>query len=431
MRMKRMLLGLCLVSLLGTSAWSADLSDLTVNGEIRTRGFYLLNYKGTGNADNFILTRALIDLGLEPAENLRAVLTVGTTRLWGRNSSVFQVEEPGAAQALTGDLYNAYVKVNPWQDFSLTIGRQYAGEKDDAFFFYGPQKGRLLEVTTLDALRFDLVAGPVEVFGLAGKKAETDSALTQVGTGKDQDQDILALSVKSTRLVEKQDFSLALYQRRIGQQAGWAQSDNLYLVTARAKGALPLPGLEYDLMGGLNAGSDRRADKYTGWLARAIGYYTLSELPLASYKVTAGYVYVSGDTTAGDGKDGNFHRMSRDCFYNMALIVYELLNDTAPEAVANVTIPFVGLDITPKILEDKLKLKAMYSYLSAPATITAGGHENHDKGSEIYLRLEYPVSDNLALEMTGSRFWPGELFQALYRSGRPYDQITLDATVSF
>jgi hypothetical protein len=285
-------------------------------------------------------------------------------------------------------------------------------------------------VTSLDALRADVLVGPFEAYALAGKKAESDTTQAQWGVGQDMDQDILALGVKSTQWVENQKFTLDMYQRRIGQQATWVQPDNLYLVVLRGTGLLPW-GLDYDAMGGLNAGSDHNADRYTGWLARGILNYSIPENAWVSVRFNEGYVYVSGDTDATDGRDGNFRRMSRDCFYNMALLVYELLNDVAPENVTNVAIPFTGVEIVPKVLDEKLKLKAMYSYLMAPAPITVRGTVANTKGQELYLRAEYPLAEGVQAELTASRFWPGDLFKAAYGSSEPYNQMTLDVTLTF
>jgi hypothetical protein len=141
--MRRILAVLC-VLLSGQSVWALGLADLTLNGEIRNRGFYISNYLGKGNSDNYYLTRALLDVGLQATPSAKFVVTVGATRLWGTNDSVYQVEEPGAAQSVKPGIYNAYLKVSPFKELSITAGRQYAGEKDDAFFYYGTERGRFL-----------------------------------------------------------------------------------------------------------------------------------------------------------------------------------------------------------------------------------------------------------------------------------------------
>ncbi len=234
-------------------------------------------------------------------------------------------------------VYNAYVEVNDavW-GLDLTVGRQFAGECEDAFFFYGPQYGRFLGITSLDAARADWSWGAVGMTALAGKKAETGAG---DGSGRDpayadsvvyiedQDVNIYGLMAKSTTLVEGQTFDLDLYSRRRGLSES-GKTDNLVLLILRSRGKIPvLSGLEYDAILALNGGKNEETDQtYNGWLGRGIGYYNADVPSIGGMKLEAGYVYVSGDKASTSDKNENFARMSRDCFYSMAVIVYEILN---------------------------------------------------------------------------------------------------------
>ena len=111
----------------------------------------------------------------------------------------------------------------------------------------------------------------------------------------------------------------------------------------------------------------------------------------------------------------------------MAVIVYEVLNDQQPEAVTNVVIPFAGVEITPEVLDGRLLLKAMWSDLSCDTPIM--GYEK--KGKEIDVSLKYKDSKNFSLELTGAKFYPGDLLKTVFKSDNPITQWSLGLMANF
>ncbi len=91
-----------------------------IGGEFTTKGFSLENYKGSGVTDQYVLSRAMISAGAKATDRVSVGLLVAKTRLWGKSATLFQQEEPGASEFLTGGdgfldnfgVYNAYVEVN-------------------------------------------------------------------------------------------------------------------------------------------------------------------------------------------------------------------------------------------------------------------------------------------------------------------------------
>ncbi len=418
---------------------------IEVGGELLTKVFYLKNYKGSEVTDRFILTRGLISTTFNFSQDASATLLFGKTRVWGRSTTSYQGEEPGAIQHLSGEdgfletigIFNANFKVfNVLEGLNLTIGRQFAGDKEDAFFYYGPQKGRFLAVTSLDAIRADWDLGKMKLFGLMGKKNETGtgdgsgrdpSITTEVAYANDKDTDIFALEARSDQLIKDQDFKLFLYSRRNGLASG--KGDNLYLFGFRAHGAItPLKGVEYDLMFGQNAGKNNdNGQTYAGWLGRGIGYYSTDIPSFSSLKLNAGYVKVSGDKTSTSDENENFARMSRDCFYSMAVIVYEILNDQHPEAVTNVVIPFAGIELVPDLFKDKVTIFTEYSKLDCDTPIMGYKH----KGSEIDIGTRWEPRKDFSLGLTYAKFDPGDLLETVFNSKNPITQVTAEFTLKF
>lgn len=436
---------LCLVTEMSVADPGIEVKGVWVEGKVTTKAYSVKNYKGSGVLDQYVLNRALISLGVNPADGISGRLLFADTRVWGKSVSTFQEGEPGASEFLTGSggllenigVFNAYLKVKDvlW-GIDLTMGRQFAGDEEDAFFFYGPQQGRLLGITSIDAVKGEWTWGPVDMIGLAGKKAEVglgdgsgrDPAYPDsVVYVKDQDVNIYALRAKSTTLVPGQTFDLDLYSRRRGLSQT-DKVDDLMLLVLRSRGNISLlKGLEYDAMLGLNGGKNEETDQtYNGWLGRGIGYYTTDVPSICGLKLTGGYVYVSGDKASTSDKDEHFARISRDCFYSMATIVYEILNDSAPEKVTNVTIPFGGLEIVPKAFGGKMTLKAMACKLGCAEPIA--GYDK--KGSEVDLSLRYAPRDNLSLGIVWAKFKPEGILEANWGSD-PTTQLTGELTVKF
>lgn len=416
-----------------------------VGGELLTTAFHLRNYKGSGVVDRFILTRALVSTTFNFTPDASATLLFGKTRVWGKNVTTYQVAEPGATEYLSGEdgfletigVYNVDFKVsNVMEGLDLTIGRQFAGDKEDAFFYYGPQKGRFLAVTSLDALRADWDLGKIKLFGLMGKKKETGtgdgsgidlSVTTGVAYVNDKDTDIFALEGRSNQLIQNQDLKLFLYSRRNGLASG--KGDNLYLFGFRAQGPItPLKGVGYDLMFGQNAGKNNDNGKtYAGWLGRAIGYFSTDIPTFSSFKLNLGYVNVSGDKTSTASKNENFARLSRDCFYSMSVIVYEILNDQHPETVTNVLIPFGGIELVPHMFNDKVTLFTELSKLDCDTPIMGYKH----KGNEVDIGAKWEAREDFSLGLTYAKFKPGDLLQTLFKSKDPTTQVTAEFTLKF
>jgi hypothetical protein len=418
---------------------------IEIGGELLTTSFHLKNYKGSEVTDRFLLTRGLVFTTFNLTQDASATLLFGKTRVWGKNVTTYQVAEPGAAEYLSGEggfletigIYNANFMVsNVMEGLNLTIGRQFAGDKEDAFFYYGPQKGRFLAVTSLDAIRADWDLGKIKLFGLMGKKNETGtgdgsgrdlSVTTEVAYVNDKDTDIFALEGRSDQLIKNQDLKLFLYSRRNGLASG--KGDNLYLFGFRAKGSIaPLRGMEYDLMFGQNAGKNNDNGKtYAGWLGRVIGYFSTDIPSFSSLKLNAGYADVSGDKASTPNKNENFARLSRDCFYSMAVIVYEILNDQQPEAVTNVLIPFGGIELIPHLFKDKVTFFAELSKLDCDTPIMGYKH----KGSETDIGARWEARDDFSLGLTYAEFKPGDLLQTLFKSKNPITQVTAEFALKF
>jgi hypothetical protein len=418
---------------------------IEIKGELLTTSFYLKNYKGSGVVDRFVLTRGLVSTTFNLDQDASATLLFGKTRVWGKSVSTYQVEEPGASEYLSGEggfletigLYNANFKVfNVLKGLDLTIGRQFAGDKEDAFFYYGPQKGRFLAVTSLDAIRADWDLGKVKFFGLMGKKMETGtgdgsgrdlSVTTGVAYVNDKDADIYALEARSKEIIKDQDFKLFLYSRQNGLVSG--KGDNLYLFGFRAQGPIPpLKGISYDLMYGQNAGKNNDNGKsYAGWLGRAISYFSTDIPSFSSLKLNLGYADVSGDRASTPNKNENFARLSRDCFYSMAVIVYEILNDQPPEAVTNVLIPFGGIELVPHLFKDKVTIFTSLSKLDCDTPIMGYKH----KGSETDIGATWEAREDFSLGLTYAEFKSGDLLQTLYKSKNPTTQVTAEFTLRF
>lgn len=419
---------------------------IKIGGQLLTKAFSLENYKGSEVTDNFALTRALVNLDFIVDSDVAISLNLGHTRVWGKSAYWYQGGvEPGASENLTGDdsffdnisIHNAHFSINNvWDRVDFTIGRQFVGDKEDAFFYYGPQTGRYLAVTSIDALKADWDMGMMKMMGMYGKKSESglgdgsgkDSTFATSGLFvDDKDTDIYAVELRNSKMLEDHDIKAFYYGRKRGLDSG--QSDHLRLLGMRAQGPIkPLTGMEYDLMFGMDFGKNNETDQtYNGMLWRVIGYYNNSLPSYMGFKLTGGYVYVSGDKESTTDKDENFRRIGRDCFYSMAVIVYEILNDANPEAVTNVVIPFAGIEMTPEILDGKLTLKSMWSNLSCDTPI-AGYTE---KGYEIDVSLNYKPSDSYHLEFTGARFYPGDLLKAAFNSDNPITQFSAEFAVNF
>ncbi len=395
--------------------------ELDINGEMRTRAFYLYNYKANGIKDIYFINRSLIKLSFSPVEETEIGILFGYTRYFGKNKWYYQQAEPGPFENLSGifneiGLYNAYFKIPLPLNGKATIGRQFLGDRDDAFFFYGPQRGRFLEVTSLDAIKIEYLVSNFNTYFAVGKKNEYNLDTLS------KDIDIVAIGVKNEALLKNNEISLNMYSR-IKEF-----NDKLYLPVVRVKGNF-IEKLGHDIMFGINFGS-KDTINYTGWLGRAIFNFKFS-----TFKFTGGYVYVSGDTNTVDGNDGNFRRISRDCFYNMAILTYELLNDVHPENVTNVTIPFGGIDYSQEILGGNLKFTLIGCYLQFAVPSVIAGTLCKDKGKEVNFRIEYQFKENLTLELILARFIPGDQFKAAFGSSptfdKPYDQATFDFTLNF
>ncbi|MCD6163718.1 MAG: hypothetical protein J7K40_15060 [candidate division Zixibacteria bacterium] len=417
-----------------------------IGGQLLTKAFSLKNYKGSEVTDNFALTRALINTDFIINSEVAISLKLGHTRVWGKSVDWYQGGgEPGAAEYLTGDgsflenisIHNANFKVsNIWKDVDFTVGRQFVGEKEDAFFYYGPQSGRLLAVTSIDAIKADWDIGKVKMMSLYGKKSEAglgdgsgqDSTFMTTGLYvNDKDTDIYAMELRNSNWLESQNLKAFFYSRRRGLDSG--EKDHLELFGMRARGPItPVAGLEYDVMFGLDFGKNNETNQtYGGSLWRAIAFYNNSVSNLFGFKLTGGYVEVSGDNASTTDKDENFRRIGRDCFYSMAVIVYEILNDAHPEAVTNVVIPFAGFEATPEALDGKLTLKTMWSDLSCDTPIL--GYT--EKGQEIDVNLMYNHSDSFHLGLTAARFYPGDLLKFAFGSDNPITQVSMEFKVTF
>lgn len=398
---------------------------IAVEADTLTLYSYLHNYRGSQKSDDTLTTRVLLSAAARLVDKVSFKTTLSFWHMWRAWKYEYLTGRP-QSNAPDNDQWtfaNAYLRGNDLIDgLTVEIGRMFIGEAEDPFFYYGPHKGLYLELTALDAFRTELELGKIVLVGLAGRQADMHTGLAMED---DRDANIFGVQAASDELLPGHFLRTALYYRwQSGDING--RSDNLFLWTCQADGETPIEGLEYGLALGIDFGKNNDTDqKYFGWLGRIKGDYEIN-LDFTDLLLNAGYVYVSGDDNPDDSTDHNFHRISRDCFFSMALITYELLNDSFPEAVTNVVIPYCGVEVIPAVLDHKLTLGVRAAWLDTAKPIAGLDR----KGDEVNIYAEYDVTEDISFELVGARFWPDGILEQLWGKD-PIDQISLYGTLNF
>ncbi|HQO57666.1 MAG TPA: hypothetical protein PLT76_02960 [Candidatus Omnitrophota bacterium] len=435
----------CVVSTAGAAHadFLQDLDErLELSGDIMTMATYLTNYRGKGGDDGAIITRALVALDSKITDTLLLRSELGYWQNWQHYRKTYHASEledaPESADPVVANLYLQLTDF--WQGFSVTLGRQYMGEKEDAFFYYGPHSGRFLELTAIDAVKVDKNWAKINWSTFFGQRAKMGTGIAMEGN---YDELIYGLEAQTDEIFEGHNFRMGTYYRkRVDDTLG--EKSNLVLWTLKGDGKTFIDNLAYAFLLGINAGEDDIANKdYAGWLARLKGDYSIKLEEDNAIDLNAGYVYVSGDKLASPGKDENFRRLGRDCFYSMAYITYEVLNDSYAEDVVNVKIPFVGVEysfggkgeqmenkiykeygITTK---DKITVGTRYALLDCVTAISG----EKGKATEANAYIKYELNKNVSFQLVGARFWPRGYLEKVFKSGKPTNQVSLYTEVRF
>ncbi len=413
-----------------------------VSGDIMTLATYLANYRGQGGEDGAIITRALVALDSHITDKLLLRTELGYWQNWQNYRKTYHASEledaPESAEPVLANLYLEFRDF--WQGFTVTLGRQYMGEGEDAFFYYGPHSGRFLELTAIDAIKVDKKWARINWSTFFGQPAKMG---TGIAMEDNYDTLIYGIEAQTDEIFEGHDLRMGTYYRKRPDDATSEKSD-LILWTLKGNGKTFVDNLAYGFLLGIDAGKDDITDKtYAGWLARLKGDYTIHLEDDNALNFNAGYVYVSGDKLSSPGKDENFRRISRDCFYSMALITYEILNDSYAENVVNVKIPFVGVEYTfggkgeqieNKIYKeygietkDKVTVGTRYALLDCARAISG----EKGKATEVNAYVKYELNKNVSLQLVGARFWPTSYLERAFGSGKPINQVSLYTEVRF
>lgn len=415
---------------------------LEVSGDIMTMATYMTNYRGQGGDDGAIITRALVALDSKITDNLLLRSELGYWQNWQHYRKTYHASEledaPESADPVVANLYLQLTDF--WQGFSATLGRQYMGENEDAFFYFGPHSGRFLELTAIDAVKVDKNWAKINWSTFFGQRAKMGTGIAMEGN---YDELIYGLEAQTDEILEGHNFRMGTYYRkRVDDTLG--EKSNLVLWALKGNGKTFIDNLDYAFLLGINAGEDDIANKdYTGWLARLKGDYSIQLEEDNTIDLNAGYVYVSGDKLASPGKDENFRRISRDCFFSMAYITYEILNDSYAEDVINVKIPFVGVEygfggkgeqMENKIYkeygiktEDKVTVGTRYALLDCVRAISG----EKGKATEVNGYIKYELNKNVSFQLVGARFWPRGYLEKAFKSGKPMNQVSLYTEVRF
>ncbi len=402
---------------------------VAVGIEALTLATWLDNYRGSRADDKAVMTRFMPYVDTQLTDMVSFKVMPGIWGIWRDYDIKYTALDFDYAPE-NGDvkLLNGYVKLRDiWGGLSFILGRQFWGEEEDALFYFGPHKGRFLEVSAFDAVRVEKAFDKFYANAFWGRRAKLKVAL---GNEDSYDSDLAGAEIFSTpNFLENHFLRMGAYYRGKEDESTATvegKRNNLYLLTFKANGLTPIPRLEYGFLAGLDFGKNDTLDQdYLGYIVRIQGKQYLDLSDLAKAKLTGGWVYVSGDDP-DTSKDENFHRISRDCFFSMALLTYEILNDTHPENVSNVVIPYCGAEISPNILDNNLTLGVRGAWLDTAEAIK--GHKG--KGTEYNVYAEYKFNEHLGFDLIYARFKPKGILEASW-TDKWIDQVSLYANITF
>ncbi|MFA5161524.1 MAG: alginate export family protein [Elusimicrobiales bacterium] len=374
-------------------------------------GSYNDSYRNT-------LSRIIYGMSFDLLDDLHANLTLTKNdRYYG-----------DAAQNLAGIENTVYVQeanvvLDKLFGLQAKIGRQFYGDEKDMVIYYGPTHGtEKLDVSALDAMRFDWNTDK-NALQVVWAKAARGTVYT--------DGDTAILGARDMyKFNDMLNVGGYVYNRRIGQTqdvtavtAPNMSSDNLYVFGAKATGKVS--GVDYYAEAAGNLGHNHNVGSigtpgndadYNGYAFLAKAAYNLKVDAVGAINPRAQLFYGSGNqegtnSHVTDGmKNSNFTAIHPDL--RMGLIYgnadggsFNSANYAQPASLANRNIINVGVDYTPEKLA---KLTASLDYFMFGVNTTSVSAK--DLGTEADLGLAYKYAENVTLGLTGGIFWGGSYY---------------------
>lgn len=348
----------------------------------------------------------------------------------------------------------ANVKIDKLFGFAdTTIGRQYFGNPGDMVAYFGPKDNYGLNVTALDAFRFDWNG---EKFGLTGLAGKVDGAAGLGANVASIDVRGLVASLKASDALSGAAY---VYNKEThntsasGAGGFGGKNDYLYVFGVKAKvatGGLTANaeiaknlGQDRSVAGGVNTGTQTNDAAYSGWAMLLNAAYKADLQSLGALTPWAEFGFGSGRSRANTNHNDGWVAIASD--YRPGGIYGRFDTDLgagaggsgalgiAQAGLSNRTIYGAGVKLTPAALS-KLTAGVQYYHYAFSRTSTLAGQLPRSIGTEYDVTTEWKHSENVGLKLTLGTFQPGAYVYASRQANAavsPATLASLDTTIRF
>lgn len=377
-----MLIGLALLLFI-PAVQAQDLSDVTLNGQIRQRSqLDKKSFDADASAFDFHELRTRLNVGFEPTDRIKTFVQVQDTRNFGDGSSTLSPPDG------TFDLHQAYFKVNELFDapLSVKVGRQK--------LVYGTQ--RLIggvewsnQARTFDGgvLAYEGETASVDLFA-----ARLPQRLSATGEGSDN-----LLGLYSTWALAGQTLDVFAIldnnTRDVGDETQLTRfTPGVTLMGSPAQ-------FSYRLEGAYQAGNQAGAS-IGAFMLSAFAKYTFDTSSSPSFG--AGYTRLSGDDDPSDDDIKTFDTLfaTNHKFYGFMDYFLAIPSNTNDAGLQDFHVK-TSVDVSESV---SLGAK-VHHFMQAAAP-----GDTEAFGQEVDLTLGYQFADPASVTIGASSFFPGDAF---------------------
>lgn len=278
-----------------------EVSDLALGGQVRVRGEFWENFNGVpANDDEFLLTRTRLHADLKTCQYFRLYAEGRSALANGRDLPTSDKSGKRPTDEDVIDLENVFFDLTPagTDVVTLRVGRQemaYGRERTIGVVDWSNTR------RTFDAVRALTKVGDWKVDAFA-------SRLVQVQRYEFNDGDYGQELYGTYAAGKVAGVGVDLYAlRRNKDGLAGKPDDERTTLGSRLAGEVGESGLDYDVEGGYQFGSQGDADIGAWSVASQVGY----KLPGCPFKsrIFMGYDYASGDDDATDGKVSRYDQL--------------------------------------------------------------------------------------------------------------------------
>ncbi|MDO8733710.1 MAG: alginate export family protein [Elusimicrobiota bacterium] len=387
-----------------------------------------INTASTGTLDDLnsrILTRAIVGFSVNFDDKTSGRIVIGkNNRTWGGTAAGENINALNASICVD----NAYIVIdNVLDTVKLTIGRQFAGEKGDLIMYFGPTDDNSFSINALDAFKAESdITDYAKAEFLFGKVAEAGAFAGE------RDTNLYGLKLWSEKAVTDATLAGYWYNSTI-QHPNPDAAVSVSALGAKINGKIAGTDFGYKAEAALNFGNVGSTSPIVNFNGNAIIIGANMEKKLDSgmtAKAKLEYARGSGDSSATDNKVSDFQDINSDLRYGLIFGRTVNFAGVGINGAGLTNLSVINLGGGLENLTDR-KLALILDYLIFSITDNGGSNISTAIGSELDLKLKYPVHRNVKLGVSYAVFSAGKAIKDITGNDDSVTRLGADLGLKF